>query len=167
MTRRINAAGVEIITKDEQGPGGGPALVAYRCPAGIWTLGWGHTAGVKEGDRCSWAQAAALLEGDLAWAEAEVAARVTVPLGDNQFAALVSFTFNCGRYAFDHSTLLSDIDAGYFADVPVQLARWTHAKGVELPGLARRRQQEITLWLAPDGITAPIAPPVSPTKAPA
>lgn len=71
---------------------------------------------------------------------------VKVPLNDNQFAALVSFTFNVGESAFKNSTLLKKLNAGLYVEVPAQLRRWTKAGGVDIPGLVNRRNHEIELW---------------------
>ncbi len=143
--RHVNEAGLALIKRWE-----GLRLKAYKCPGGIWTIGYGHTAGVKEGDTITPDQAEDFLRADLAEAEAAVARQVTVPLTSNQFSALVSFVFNLGAAHFAGSTLLRKLNAGDHAAVPAQLARWVKAGGNTLDGLVRRRTDEATLWVTPD-----------------
>lgn len=147
MLRQINQAGLELITRFEQGPHGGPALVAYQCPAGVWTIGYGHTFAVQSDWICTRNDALRWLDADLASSEDDVCTHVSVPLTDNQYAALVSLCFNIGRYAFDSSTLLKYINLLDFASVPSQIIRWNHSKGVVLAGLTERRKAEADLWL--------------------
>lgn len=147
MLRPINQAGFELITRFEQGPGGGPALKAYQCPAGVWTIGYGHTFAVQPDWTCTRNDALRWLDADLASSEDDVCTHVSVPLTDNQYAALVSLCFNIGRYAFDSSTLLKYINLLDFASVPSQIMRWNHSKSVVLAGLTERRKAEADLWL--------------------
>lgn len=135
--RRINSAGEALIMEFE-----GLALSAYRCPAGRWTIGYGHTATTVEGMQIDATQAAALLRLDLEVAEEKVAALVNVPLNDNQFAALVSFTFNVGVGQFSRSTLLRKLNLRDYASVPDELLRWVNVKGELSRGLLRRRIAE-------------------------
>ena len=90
--------------------------------------------------------------------EATVARNVSVPLNDNQFAALVCFTFNVGRGNFLASTLFRNLNAGWYSQVPAQLARWNKVEidGVEKVsnGLTRRRAAEAALWNTPCAIGA-------------
>lgn len=117
---KTSERGVELIRDRE-----GCLLKAYRDTVGVWTIGVGHTAGVTENDRCSEAQATAWLAEDLAWSEEAVNAGVKVPLDQHQFDALVSFTFNVGRYAFASSTMLRLLNAGEApAVVARQFDRW-------------------------------------------
>ena len=87
-------AGVEAvrIIKEYEGL----MLTAYKCPAGIWTIGWGHTKGVKEGQRVSVEQALRLLQADIADVAAGVNSLLNVAVTQYQFDALVSFAFNVG-----------------------------------------------------------------------
>lgn len=128
---------------------------AYLCPAGKWTIGYGHTAdagppSVKAGDVISLERGHEILKADVAKFAAEVERLVKVPLTQGQFDALVSFHFNTGK--LDRSTILKRVNAGRFADVPAQLMRWTRARDpktgqmVELQGLVRRRRAEAALW---------------------
>ncbi|MCK0196335.1 lysozyme [Ancylobacter sp. 6x-1] len=146
MSRHINEEGLLLIKQWE-----GCRLKAYRDPVGIWTVGYGHTdaAGpprVGAGLSLSTAEAEALLRRDLAPVEAAVEAAVKVPLTDNQFAALVSFTFNLGAANLRRSTLLAKLNAGDYAAVPKELAKWNRAGGRVIAGLSNRRAAEAGLW---------------------
>lgn len=125
-------------------------LQAYRCPAGIPTIGVGHTRGVKMGDNCSVQQADVWLTEDLQDAEAAVNTLVKVPLAQEQFDALVSFTFNLGRAALAESTLLILVNKRSYKAAAEQFDRWVYAKGKKLAGLVRRRAAEKALFL--DGV---------------
>lgn len=121
-------------------------LYAYLCPAGKWTIGYGHTASALPGQSITPEEAEALFAYDLAPVEKAVSALVTVPLTATQFGALVSFAFNVGIAAFSRSTLLARLNRGHYSAVPGELRRWAHANGKKLPGLVRRREAEIRLW---------------------
>lgn len=167
MARTVNAAGLVLIKKFES-----LALRAYLCPAGVWTIGWGHTRGVREGDKISLEQAEAMLAEDVAEAARIVEQHVMVPLTDNQFAALASFVFNVGpgkkgvKDGFvtlksgQPSTVLRVLNAGKYDMVAVhggktlqgddiyfgRLLSWVNAGGRRLKGLVRRRVAEAALW---------------------
>jgi lysozyme len=117
-------------------------LEAYRCPAGIPTIGVGHTRGVKMGDRCTAQQADIWLAEDLQEAEAAVNTLVKAPLAQEQFDALVSFTFNLGRTALAESTLLILLNKRSHKAAAEQFDRWVHSGGKKLAGLVRRRAAE-------------------------
>jgi lysozyme len=121
-------------------------LNAYQCPAGVWTIGWGHTRTAKPGMVVTRVQAERLLVQDLRTAE-EAVNEVKVPLTRKQFDALVSFVFNVGVGAFKKSTLLRLLNQGKYEAVPAQLARWNKANGKVLNGLVRRRKEEAAMWL--------------------
>lgn len=124
----------------------GTRLVAYRDSGGVWTIGVGHTGpDVVAGRRITDAEATALLAADVAEAEAAVA-RVSVPLSQNQYDALVSFAFNVGNGAFLSSTLLRKLNAGDYDAVPGQLDRWVNDNGRRVQGLVNRRKAEGELW---------------------
>jgi len=112
-----------------------------------WTIGWGHTKGVKKGDKCTQAQADKWLVEDLTDAEAEVNKWVRVPLTQEEFDALVSFVYNAGGKAFMNSTLLRMLNAGDKVSAAGQFPRWIFANGKKLPGLVRRREEEKKLFL--------------------
>lgn len=143
--RQINQAGIDLIKEFE-----GLRTKAYKDPVGIWTIGYGHTETAKRGMTVTPEQAEDLLRRDLYTAESAVNRLVTVPLSDNQFAALVSFVFNVGEGAFRGSTLLRRLNAGNYGAVPDQLKRWNRAGGRVLNGLVRRREDEARLWSTPD-----------------
>lgn len=142
--RQINQAGLALIKEFE-----GCRLEAYRCPAGVATIGYGSTQGVKMGMKINQNQAESLLRQDLERFERGIELAVNVPLSDNQFGALVSFAFNVGINAFSRSTLLKVLNQGYYRTAADQFTFWDKADGRVLPGLTRRRQAERTLFLRP------------------
>ena len=147
---KVSAAGINLIKEFE-----GVRLKAYKCPAGVYTIGVGHTSAagppvVKPGMEITNAQAMKILAQDLVQFEDGVEAAVKVPLSQNQFDALVSFAFNVGLGAFQKSTLLRKLNAGQYDAVPAELMKWTKAGGTELPGLVRRRRAEAALWRGVD-----------------
>lgn len=128
---------------------GGAKARSYKCPAGVWTIGWGHTKGVKKGQVATRAECQAMFDEDVSGFVEGVRALVTVPLNQNQFDALVSFAFNVGLGNLKNSNLLRVLNAGDYDGVPAQLMRWVKAGGQTLPGLVRRRQAESALFAAP------------------
>lgn len=124
----------------------GVRLVAYPDPAtggAPWTIGVGHTGqDVYPGLRISNEESDALLAKDLARFEAGIERLVTVPLTQNQFDALVSFSFNVGLGNFGTSTLLKRLNAKDYAGAADQFLRWNRAGGKEMAGLTTRRQDE-------------------------
>jgi len=126
-------------------------LEAYLCPANVWTIGWGHTGqvdgkGVARGMTITQEKANLLLKEDMIKYARPVIEYVNVPLTQNRFDALVSFTFNCGANALKTSTLLKLLNQGKCDEVPAQLLRWNRGGGKVLAGLTRRRQAEGHLW---------------------
>jgi lysozyme len=127
----------------------GCRLTSYRCSAGVWTIGVGHTGPeVVAGLVWTEDQAKAAFQDDLRKAEKTVADLVRVPTSDLQHAVLVSFTFNLGRTALANSTLLRLLNNGNYAGAGEQLARWVHAGARVIPGLVRRRSAEHRMWSA-------------------
>ena len=121
---------------------------AYRCPAGIWTIGYGHTAGVRRGDRIDARKAEQLLAEDLRQFE-EVVSRECPDVNQNQFDALVSFVFNIGTGNFLKSTLLKCVKANpQNVDIRYEFSRWNKANGTVLAGLIRRRKAEADLYFS-------------------
>lgn len=118
-------------------------LTAYKCPSGVWTIGYGHTAGVKEGQTITQEQANTYLLLDLAKYERHVAATGLV-LNQNQFDALVSFTYNCGNGNL--KTLIKNRTLDQIAEA---LLLYNKSNGKVLAGLVRRRQAERELFLQP------------------
>lgn len=122
---------------------------AYKpTPNDVWTLGWGHTHGVREGDTCTQATAQAWLEQDVAGAAAAVSkVRASPALKQNEFDALVSLVFNIGVGNFASSTLRRRLDVGIRALAASEFLRWDKQAGRTLPGLTRRREAERALFL--------------------
>lgn len=120
----------------------GLRLTAYKCPAGIWTIGFGHTKVVKMGQTITKAQAETLLRGDLLPCE-EYVRGLNLELTQGQFDALVDFCFNLGTAALQRSTLLQKVRTK--ADeqtIRGEFAKWVNAGGVRLQGLVKRRAWE-------------------------
>jgi GH24 family phage-related lysozyme (muramidase) len=145
---QINAAGLALIKEFE-----GLRTTAYRDPVGIWTIGYGHTsmAGppqVYEGMTITAAEAEAILQQDLDLFEQGVTDALTITTNENQFSAMVSFSFNVGLGAYRNSTLLRKHNAGDFAGAANEFLRWIYADGQILPGLVRRREAERSLYLS-------------------
>jgi lysozyme len=127
---------------------------------GIWTIGYGHTKYVKEGDTCTMSMAIEWLQDDTAQAALDVCRAVNVPLNQQQFDALVSLVFNCGYGRKDgvkgdiaDSTLLARLNARDFAGAAAQFTSWDHQGGMELSGLRERRQHERDHFLGKDLVT--------------
>jgi len=156
MPREINAAGYRLIKEFEAGPQGNsrPALVPYLCPAGKLTNGWGNTHNVKPGVAITPAQAEADLERNLDWAE-ECVDNVCPGANDNEFAAMVSLTFNIGALGFKGSTVCRLFNKGDKAGAAAAFALWRKMLDpntgalVDSPGLLRRRNVEAALFLTP------------------
>lgn len=144
---RISEKGVELIKSFE-----GLRLGAYPDPAtngDPWTIGYGSTGPhVKPGMRITMEEADRLLEDDLLKFEIGVTGMVKVPLQQHEFDALCSFSFNLGLGALKTSTLLHLLnDGANREDVAVQFLRWNRGAGRVMPGLTRRRQAEMAMFL--------------------
>ena len=137
----ISKNGIDLIKKFE-----GCRLTAYKCPSMVYTIGYGHTSGVKKGQKITQKQAEAFLREDIKKFENGVNKYVSVPLTQNQFDALVSFTYNCGLTAFKNSTLRKKLNAKDYTGAGKELLRWNKAGGVVLDGLKRRRKAEKALF---------------------
>ncbi len=124
------------------------AFTAYKGDDGIWTCGGGHTgADVVEGTTCDSARAEQWFQRDTAGAVAGVMRTVDVLMTQNQFDALVSFTFNVGVGSEAHSTLVQLLNNGHAAQAAQEFLKWDHIHGVESAGLLRRRTAEQALFL--------------------
>ena len=134
--------GKELIKKWE-----GCKLVAYLCPAGIPTIGYGHTKDVKLGDLCTQEQAEEWLREDMQEAEVGIKRCLTIPISRNQMEALVSFVFNLGIGNLRQSTLLKYLNQGEYEQAANQFVRWNKSKGQVLEGLTNRRLDEKQLFL--------------------
>ena len=139
----ISEKGVKAIKAFE-----GYSPLEYTCVAGKRTIGFGHILKPDESYVCgvSEKQAEELLIQDLSTAETVVDMSVKVPLEEYQRDALVSFVFNIGSYAFQRSTLLKELNAGNYEQVPKQLMRWSYVNGKPCYGLFRRRQSEAAMF---------------------
>ena len=138
---KISQEGLALIKKFE-----GCKLESYKCAAGVWTIGYGSTKGIKEGMSISQEEADNLLLEDVAVFEDNVSDAVTMPLSQHQFDALVSWTFNLGGANLKASTMLKKLNAGEYEEVPAQMKRWNKAGGKVLQGLIRRREAEALLF---------------------
>jgi len=161
MARELNLETIQLVKHFE-----GLYLEAYKCEAGIWTIGYGHTGvkhndgSVKAGDKISTLQAEDLLRFDLKvfadGVEKLLLSRPQAELNDCQFGALVSFAFNCGLGALERSTLLRRVNARDYANAPAAFLMWNKAGGKTLKGLTRRRQSEANLFCSfPNFIVLP------------
>lgn len=118
---------------------------AYKCPAGVWTIGYGHTLNVRPKDVITEAQASQLLKEELQSYAAKVAKIVPVT-NQNQFDALVSFAYNLGVNALGTSTLIKKHLAADYKGAQAEFARWNKAAGKVLQGLVKRRAAEAALY---------------------
>lgn len=139
MAMKISNAGLDIIKKYE-----GCELEAYRCPAGVWTIGYGHTKGVKKGMKITAAKAESYLKADCKSSEKAVNKYMKkYNFNQNQFDALVSFTFNCGT-----GNLKSLLDGGKrdIETISEKIPAYCKANGKTLAGLLKRRNSEKALF---------------------
>lgn len=142
----------------------GCKLAAYKCPAGIWTIGWGATivngAAVREGDQISQALADELLRAEILRIAEQLHQIIPAAAkwGGNQQAALISWAYNVGLGAVKDSSLRKRINAGEGgpAVIPQELPKWDKANGAALAGLTRRRAAEVALFI---GAVIPPPPP--------
>lgn len=142
MAMKTSPKGVSLIKSFE-----GCRLKAYKCPAGVWTIGYGHTAGVKEGDRITQETADDYLRNDLAKYEKAVQNYDGIyHFNQNQFDALVSFTYNCGVGNLKN---LTQSGRRTLAQISAKLPLYNKAGGVVLRGLQRRRAAEKDLFDTP------------------
>lgn len=139
----ISQKGIDLIKNFE-----GCRLTAYRCPANILTIGYGHTGSdVVTGQKITQEQAEKLLKSDLLVHCNNVSRLVKVPLTQNQFDALVSFEFNVGYGNFASSTMLKLLNQKKYREAAAQFDRWIYANRKVLAGLVKRRAAEKTLFL--------------------
>lgn len=151
----IPVEAVLLIAEREQGPRGGVALKAYRCPAGVWTIGLGeteiHGRAVRPGDTCLESEAWQFLCTDLTTRTAAVKALCTREPSPSELGAMVSLAYNIGLGALAQSTVLRAHNRGDAAAAAQAFTLWDKARvnGVltELPGLKARRHAEAALYL--------------------
>jgi len=137
----ISVEGISLIKKFE-----GCELEAYQDSVGVWTIGYGHTKDVKEGDKINQDEAEHLLEEEMPEYEGYINDMVEVSLEQCQFDALVSWVYNLGPTNLSSSTLLKVLNEGDYDEVPFQIKRWNKAGGKVLEGLTRRREAEALLF---------------------
>ena len=142
---KTSVEGLALIKKFE-----GLELEAYKCAAGVWTIGYGHTKDVQPGDVWSESHADHMLEVELEEFEGYINDNVTAPLSQNQFDALVSWVYNLGPANLKASTMLKVLNSGDYEGVPAQIKRWNKAGGKVLEGLIRRREAEALLFVGRD-----------------
>lgn len=142
MAMRTSSKGVSLIKSSES-----CRLKAYKCPAGVWTIGYGHTTGVNNGDTITQQTADDYLRNDLAKYEKAVESYNSIyNFNQNQFDALVSFTFNCGVGNLKN---LTQSGKRTLAQISAKILLYNKAGGVVLRGLQRRRAAEKELFDAP------------------
>lgn len=166
MIKKNMQPAIDIIKSFEGIADGDPTTVnldPYLCPAGYWTIGWGHVVRDSRGAMIRGAEnkraaraiypngitrqdADRLLQSDVFNFALCVDELVKVHVSDNQFCALVSFAFNVGIGAFERSTLLLLLNKRDFDAIPAQFMRWTKIEGKESRGLMNRRKAEVELW---------------------
>lgn len=150
---KISEQGLDFIKSFE-----GLRLTAYWDPnGGVWTIGWGHTRGVRRGQVITKAQAERFIRDDLA----PIERHLTADLGEDgvlqcQFDALCSWIFNLrdGIRQYNNSTLRRKLKSGDYKGAADEFPRWCHSGGHVLPGLVRRREAERKMFLQAGGVTA-------------
>ncbi len=138
---KISKNGIELIKKFE-----GCSLTAYKCPAGVWTIGYGHTGGIGENDKITQSQADEYLVADLAKYEKCVAKYTKYRWNQNEFDALVSFAYNIG--SIDNLTAKGTRTKSEIAE---KILLYNKAAGKVLAGLVKRRRAERELFISCDG----------------
>tara|TARA_Y100001972_G_scaffold85659_1_gene104814 strand:- start:931 stop:1374 length:444 start_codon:yes stop_codon:yes gene_type:complete len=141
----ISNEGISLIKKFE-----GCELEAYYDAVDVLTIAYGRTKGVKAGDTCTQEQADAWLEEELHEYSGYVNDAVKVDLEQNQFDALVAWTYNLGPTNLNKSSMLVEINNKNWDEVPHQIKRWNKAGGKVLEGLVRRREAEALLFEGKD-----------------
>ena len=140
---KTSPKGITLIKEFE-----GLRLKAYKCPGGVWTIGYGHTASVKPGMVISEAQAEEYLKEDLFSCENAVNNQ-KLSINQNQFDALVSLIYNIGIGHFEKSTLLRKARVNPNDNsIMDEFLKWVYSKGRVLPGLQRRRLREMKLYFS-------------------
>ena len=135
---KISQVGIDLIKSFE-----GCVLTAYLCPSNVWTIGYGHTTGVYQGQKITKTQAEQYLKEDIVRYENYVN-NTGLSLNQNQFDALVSFTYNCGN-----GNLKKLIANRSFSEIAEAILLYNKSRGTVLKGLVRRREAERKLFLTP------------------
>ena len=124
-------------------------LKAYQDGGGVWTIGYGHTKGVKQGDTCTAQQAEEWLIMEAKEVFFFITSVVTVPLNANQLTALTCFIYNVGESAFKNSTMLKYLNQGLYGKASDEFPRWCKDNGKVVQGLLNRRLDEQKLFITP------------------
>ena len=138
---KISSDGLELIKHFE-----GCETTAYQDSVGVWTIGYGHTKGVEEGQRCSIEDAETMLADEMDEYEGYINNMVKVDLEQHEFVALVAWGYNLGPTNLGESTMLKVLNRGQFDRVPSEMKRWNRAGGQVLEGLVRRRTAESLIF---------------------
>ena len=143
---KLSENGIKLIKKYE-----GCRLKAYKCPRGVWTIGYGHTDNVRPDDFITQDEAEELFKQDVKVFENAVNKLVKVKLNQNQFDALISFAFNLGygNKGLGGSTLLRLLNNSDYIGASKQFSRWVYSGDRVLEGLIKRRNEEKELFLKP------------------
>ena len=138
---KISSEGLELIKHFE-----GCETTAYQDSVGVWTIGYGHTKGVEEGQTCSIEDTETMLADEMDEYEGYINNMVKVDFEQHEFDALVAWVYNLGPTNLGESTMLKVLNGGQFARVPDQKKRWNRAGGQVLAGLVRRRTAEALMF---------------------
>ena len=125
-------------------------LTAYQDQNSIQTIGWRHTAGVKKGDKWTQDKVDNTLLNDIDEFKGYVNHYVNVPLTQNQFDSLISWTYNIGTRGLKKSVMLTKLNEKKYDEVPSQMKRWNKAGGKVSRGLVRRRNAEAAMFSGED-----------------
>jgi lysozyme len=140
---KINRAGIDLIKRFE-----GFNHRPYKCPAGLMTIGYGHVIKPSESfSAITKEEAQNILEQDIKLFESQVFSIVKSQINENQFSALVSFSYNTGINSFKKSTLLKKVNYGLHLDVPDEFINWVYVDSKKFKGLMRRRLEEARLYM--------------------
>ena len=142
---KTSEEGLELIKSFE-----GCETTAYQDSVGVWTIGYGHTKGVEEGQTCSIEDAETMLSEEMDEYEGYINNMVKVELEQCEFDALVAWVYNLGPTNLGESTMLKVLNDGQFDRVPDEMRRWNRAGGQVLQGLVRRREAEALLFQGED-----------------
>ena len=142
---KTSEEGLELIKSFE-----GCETTAYQDSVGVWTIGYGHTKGVEEGQTCSIEDAETMLSKEMDEYEGYINNMVKVELEQCEFDALVAWVYNLGPTNLAESTMLKVLNDGQFDRVPDEMRRWNRAGGQVLQGLVRRREAEALLFQGED-----------------
>lgn len=122
---------------------------AYKCPAGVWTIGYGFTDNVEEGDVITKEKALQQLSKTIFYIRINLLTYVKVKLNLHELDALTSLVYNIGLHAFRKSSILRKLNEGDKAGACEVMLQWNKADGKELAGLTRRRKAEVKLFQTP------------------